>query len=140
MGVTADGASGVVLTTFRLLGANHPSGDDRSRGVAGPRKHGEPGPLFAPSLGLRLVDAARSEHGVGADDESEHVGEAVRRVDAPAVVVVDTDATARRTPLLGPGARELVVVNGIHDLSQSGPGPRADYLSGVAAFLDEVLG
>jgi hypothetical protein len=54
-------------------------------------------------------------------------------------VVVDTEATARRTPLLGPGARELVVVGGIHDLSQSSPGPRAAYLDAVAAFIDEVL-
>lgn len=54
-------------------------------------------------------------------------------------VVVDTDATARRTPLLGPGARELVVKDGIHDLTQSPPGPRAAYFAGVKEFIDEVL-
>ena len=54
-------------------------------------------------------------------------------------VVVDTAATARAIPKLGPNARELIVINGIHDLSQSSPGPRAEYLAGVEAFLDEVL-
>lgn len=54
-------------------------------------------------------------------------------------VVVDTDATAERTALLGPGARELVVRGGIHDLSQSSPEPRAAYFAGVASFIDEVL-
>jgi alpha-beta hydrolase superfamily lysophospholipase len=54
-------------------------------------------------------------------------------------VVVDTAATARRTPLLGPGAREVVIENGIHDLSQSSEGPRAAYYAAVAGFIDEVL-
>lgn len=54
-------------------------------------------------------------------------------------VVVDTDATARAIPKLGPLASELVVTNGIHDLSQSSPGPRAAYFAGVEAFLDQVL-
>ncbi len=54
-------------------------------------------------------------------------------------VVVDTVETARRTPLLGPNAEELVIEGGMHDLSQSAPEPRAAYLAGVAAFIDRVL-
>lgn len=54
-------------------------------------------------------------------------------------VVIDTDAIARAIPKLGPNARELVVHGGIHDLSQSAPGPRQAYLDAVAAFIDEVL-
>ncbi|MGC4175364.1 alpha/beta hydrolase [Demequina sp.] len=55
-------------------------------------------------------------------------------------VVIDTEAIVRGIPKLGPLARELVVPGGIHDLSQSAPGPRKVYLDGVAAFIDEVLG
>ncbi len=54
-------------------------------------------------------------------------------------VVVDTEATARLIPKLGPNARELVITNGIHDLTQSSAEPRAAYFAGVEAFLDEVL-
>jgi len=54
-------------------------------------------------------------------------------------VVIDTEAIARAIPKLGPNARELVVENGIHDLTQSAPGPRAAYFRGVEEFLDEVL-
>ena len=54
-------------------------------------------------------------------------------------VVVDTVATARRTPLLGALATELVVEGGMHDLSQSDPGPREQYLDGVADWLTTVL-
>jgi alpha-beta hydrolase superfamily lysophospholipase len=55
-------------------------------------------------------------------------------------VVIDTDAIALAIPKLGPNARELVVAGGIHDLSQSAPGPRKVYYDAVAAFIDEVLG
>jgi len=55
-------------------------------------------------------------------------------------VVIDTAAIVRAIPKLGPDVRELVVVNGIHDLTQSAPGPRAAYLEGVSAFIDEVDG
>ena len=55
-------------------------------------------------------------------------------------VVVDTAETARLTPKLGPRAEELVVEDGMHDLTVSAPGPRAQYYAGVAAFLDKVLG
>ncbi|MCR6712179.1 MAG: hypothetical protein NVV57_05555 [Demequina sp.] len=55
-------------------------------------------------------------------------------------VVIDTEAIALAIPKLGPNVRELVVVGGIHDLSQSAPGPRKAYYDAVAAFIDEVLG
>ena len=54
-------------------------------------------------------------------------------------VVIDTEAIALAIAKLGPNARELVIQGGIHDLTQSAPGPRAAYRDGVAAFLDEVL-
>lgn len=54
-------------------------------------------------------------------------------------VVIDTDAIALAIPKLGPNASELVVEGGIHDLSQSAPGPRKAYYDGVTAFIDEVL-
>jgi hypothetical protein len=54
-------------------------------------------------------------------------------------VVIDTDAIALAIPKLGPNARELVVEGGIHDLSQSAPGPRKAYYDGMTAFIDEVL-
>lgn len=55
-------------------------------------------------------------------------------------VVVDTAETARLTPKLGPLAEELVVEDGMHDLTLSAPGPRAQYYAGVATWLDKVLG
>ena len=54
-------------------------------------------------------------------------------------VVVDTAETARLTPKLGPLAEELVVEDGMHDLTLSAPGPRAAYFRGVADWLDRVL-
>ena len=54
-------------------------------------------------------------------------------------VVVDTAETARLTPKLGPLAEELVIEDGMHDLTLSAPGPRAAYYAGVAAFIDKVV-
>ena len=54
-------------------------------------------------------------------------------------VVIDTEAIVNGIPRLGPRARELVVPGGIHDLTQSAPAARAQYLAAVAAFIDEVL-
>jgi alpha-beta hydrolase superfamily lysophospholipase len=54
-------------------------------------------------------------------------------------VVIDTEAIVRAIPKLGPNVRELVVAGGIHDLTQSAPGPRGVYYDGVAAFMNEVL-
>ncbi len=54
-------------------------------------------------------------------------------------VVVDTAETARLTPKLGPLAEELVIDDGMHDLTLSAPGPRAAYYAGVAQWLGRVL-
>ncbi|MFN3866568.1 MAG: alpha/beta hydrolase [Demequina sp.] len=54
-------------------------------------------------------------------------------------VVVDTDAIAAFAPGLGPDVEQLVVEGGIHDLSLSADGPRAQYLDAVTAFVDRVL-
>jgi alpha-beta hydrolase superfamily lysophospholipase len=54
-------------------------------------------------------------------------------------VVIDTDAIVAAIPKLGPHVTELVVHGGIHDLTQSAPGPRKVYYDGVAAFVERVL-
>ena len=48
-----------------------------SGGGLGPGQHGQRWPLPAPPPDLRFVDIARRQHGVGAHDEVEHVGQAV---------------------------------------------------------------
>lgn len=55
-------------------------------------------------------------------------------------VVVDTAETARLTPKLGRLAEELVIEDGMHDLTLSAPEPRAQYYAGVATWLTKVLG
>jgi alpha-beta hydrolase superfamily lysophospholipase len=84
-------------------------------------------------LGIELpVLVARSDSCGPETDENPRIGSQD--------VVVDTEATARRAPLLGNRVREVVIENGIHDLSQSSPGPRAAYLAALASFIDEVVG
>ena len=53
--------------------------------------------------------------------------------------MVDTAETARLTPKLGPLAEELVIEDGMLDLTLSAPGPRAAYYAGVAEWLDRIL-
>lgn len=54
--------------------------------------------------------------------------------------VLDVRSIARLGPLLGRDVSELVVDGGVHDLTLSADEPRAAYLDGVLAWLDERLG
>ena len=71
----------------------------------GPGEDGEGGPLALPAFGLGLVDPGRGEDRVGAHDQVEHVGQAVRGVDAPAAAGFGADAEAGGGGLVGVDGR-----------------------------------
>jgi alpha-beta hydrolase superfamily lysophospholipase len=54
--------------------------------------------------------------------------------------VLDVQSIARLAHRLGRDVTELVVEGGVHDLTLSADGPRAAYLDGVLAWLDDRLG
>jgi alpha-beta hydrolase superfamily lysophospholipase len=54
-------------------------------------------------------------------------------------IVVDVQAIARLTPLIGPRTEALVIEGAVHDLSLSKAGPRGEYLTAVTTWLDRVL-
>lgn len=52
--------------------------------------------------------------------------------------VLDVTQIARMAPLLGAHVTQLVIVGGVHELSLSKDGPRADYLDGIVSWLDSL--